>query len=70
MHIERSNAFVNVVGNIEILVFPLSGTYNLSVSDVPAGARGGAVLLGTNADQSQALTDALRAGTTSFSFSL
>ena len=45
-------------------------SYTLTVNNVPPLARGGAVMLGATGDQSQGLTAALRAGTTSFTFTL
>jgi hypothetical protein len=60
-----------VVGNVEVEVIAVpaasaSGTYTLTVSDVPATARGGVVVLGTTGDQTQSLTTALQSGTTTF----
>jgi hypothetical protein len=66
-----SDGFVNVIGNIEVIVLDLSGgQLSLQVSDVPATARGGLVFVGEQTDMEESLTDALRAGTTDFSFSL
>jgi hypothetical protein len=67
------DSFVSVVGNVELEVIAVrtasaSGTYTLTVSDVPASARGGVVVLGTSGDQTQALTTALQNGTTVFQF--
>jgi hypothetical protein len=63
--------YVNVGGNIDVVVLPASsGQVGLQVSDVPATARGGLVFLGPAGDMQQSLTDPLRAGTTSFTFTL
>jgi hypothetical protein len=63
--------YVNVGGNIDVVVLPASsGQVGLQVSDVPATARGGLVFLGPQGNTQQPLTDALRAGTTSFTFTL
>src|SRR5262249_45716946 len=66
-----SNSFVSVTGNIEVVVLVVdigdTGTFTLSLGDVPADARGGVVLLGSSGDQTIALTDSIRSGTTSFS---
>jgi hypothetical protein len=66
------NAFVFVIGNIEVFVFPSSqgGQFQLNVGDVPAGARGGAVLFELSGDQTESLTDPLQSGTTQFTFNL
>src|SRR5262249_12761160 len=64
------DGFVNVIGNIEVIVLNLlGGELSLQVSDVPATARGGVVFVGEQTDMEESLTDALRAGTTDFSFS-
>jgi hypothetical protein len=63
--------YVNVGGNIDVVVLPASsGQVGLQVSDVPATARGGLVFLGPQGNTQQPLTGALRAGTTSFTFTL
>jgi hypothetical protein len=65
------NGFLLVIGNIELFVLPSSGgTFQLNVSDVPAEARGGAVMFGLSGDQTEDLTDPLRAGTTQFTLNL
>jgi hypothetical protein len=65
-----ASGFVNVIGNIEVIVLNLlGGQLSLQVSDVPATARGGVVFVGEQTDMEESLTDALRAGTTDFSFS-
>jgi hypothetical protein len=70
-NIDGSSVAVN--GNVEVIVVAvpsLSGSagFTLNVSDVPATARGGVVLLGADSDQTLALTDGLRGGTTTFTF--
>jgi hypothetical protein len=56
-----------VGGNVEVIVVAgVAGTFNLDVANVPATARGGAVLLSPNGSQAVAFTDGLRAGTTQF----
>jgi hypothetical protein len=76
------DSFVSVVGNIEVIVAAAasgagpaaaigpadspSTNYTLTVSDVPATARGGVVLLGQSGDKTMSLTDGLRAGQTTF----
>jgi hypothetical protein len=70
-----SDSFVAVAGNVEVIVVAVpadgsSQSFTLSLSDVPAGGRGGVVLLGESADQTIALTDAIRGGTTVFNFGL
>jgi hypothetical protein len=63
--------YVNVGGNIDVVVLPASSSQvGLQVSDVPATARGGLVFLGPQGNTQQSLTDPLRAGTTSFTFTL
>jgi hypothetical protein len=66
-------SFVAVNGNVEAIVVAVpsltgSAGFTLDVSDVPATARGGVVLLGADSDQTLALTDGLRSGTTTFTF--
>ena len=54
-----SSAYVNVAGNVEVIVIPNpppTGTYNLTVSNVPPTARGGVVTLGTQQNTTQSLT--------------
>jgi hypothetical protein len=67
-----SDSFVSVAGNVEVVVVAVpsggSADFTLALSNVPADARGGVVLLGDSSDQSMALTDAIRAGTTQFTF--
>ena len=59
--------YIEVGGNVEVIVVAgLAGTYKLDVGDVPAEARGGAVLLSTLSEQVFDLTDALRTGTDAF----
>src|SRR5207244_2605210 len=65
------NGFFIVIGNIELYVLPsLGGVFQLNVSNVPAGARGGAVMFELTGDQTMDLTDPLRAGTTQFTLNL
>lgn len=71
--VERSipNAFVEVGGNVEIVVVPnANGQFRLNVADVPAAARGGVVFLGRQSEMVQTFTDELRGGTQSFTFDL
>jgi hypothetical protein len=66
-----SNGFFLVIGTIELVVLPSSGgAFQLTVSDVPPAARGGAVLFGLSGDQTEDLTDPLRDGTTQFTLNL
>ena len=59
--------FIEVGGNVELLVLAgQAGTFKLDVSDVPALARGGAVVLSPVGDQVMSFTDALRSGTMEF----
>jgi hypothetical protein len=61
------NAYVSVASNVELVVIPLvSGDYDLNVSDVPANARGGAIVLRDGEQQSLSFTDGLRASVTDF----
>jgi hypothetical protein len=61
------NAFVGVASNVELVVIPVaSGEYRLKVADVPTAARGGAVVLGAEQDQSISFTSELREGTQTF----
>jgi hypothetical protein len=48
----------------------LTGQFTLQVSNVPGAARGGAVFPGTQQDLVQSLTNALRAGTTTFTLGM
>jgi hypothetical protein len=65
------NAFVEVGGNVEVVVIPnVNGRYRLDVTDVPAAARGGVVFLGRQSNMVQTFTDELRGGTRSFEFDL
>lgn len=71
--VQRSipNAFVEVGGNVEIVVIPnVNGQYRLDVADVPAAARGGVVFLGRQSEMVQTFTDELRGGARSFNFDL
>jgi hypothetical protein len=59
--------FVDVSRNVEVVVMANeAGTFKLNVADVPAAARGGAVVLGATTSQLLAFTDGLREGQTSF----
>src|SRR5262249_40654315 len=61
--------YVEVGGNIEVVVVAdVSGLFQLSVADVDATARGGALIIGPGGTQVVSLTDALRAGVQNFSF--
>ena len=74
------SAYVNVTGNIEVIVIPVDldrgtppgWTYVSDVSDVPARARGGAVYFWPGQDRLEfwELTDGLRAGQRTFDFVL
>ncbi len=65
-----STAFVNVTGNIEVLVVPtIGGQFTLNLGDVPENARGGAVLLGLD-NQTVQLTAGIRTGTRRFEFTV
>jgi hypothetical protein len=71
--VQRSipNAFVEVGGNVEIVVIPnVNGQYRLDVADVPPSARGGVVFLGRQREMVQTFTNELRGGTRSFNFDL
>lgn len=71
--VERTipNAFVEVGGNVEIVVIPnVNGEFKLNVADVPAAARGGVVFLGRQSEMVQTFTDELRGGVRSFDFDL
>ena len=65
------NAFVEVGGNVEIVVVPnVNGQFRLNVADVPPTARGGAVFLGRQSQMVQTFTNGLRGGTRSFDLDL
>jgi hypothetical protein len=68
------DSWTSVVGNVEVIVVAVPAspdpTFTLSVSDVPATARGGVVVLGPAGDTTQALTSALQGGTTTFQLSV
>ena len=71
--VERSipNAFVEVGGNVEIVVIPnVNWRYQLNVADVPGAARGGVVFLGSQSEMVQTFTNELRGGTRTFNFDL
>jgi hypothetical protein len=66
-----SDAFVSVAGNVEVLVMPMSeGSATLNISDVPSTARGGVAVIGSDTEQSYALTDSIRGGQDQFIFTL
>jgi hypothetical protein len=80
---ESACTFINVVGNIIVIVFvdcetvgdePAGGddfgTFSLSLSDVGSTARGGVVSLGLDESENETieLTDDMRAGVTSYTF--
>lgn len=61
--------FVEVGGNVELVVIAEpSGVYQLDVANVSGRARGGAIYLGRESVEVRSITDALRAGSRSFSF--
>jgi len=66
-----SQGFISVAGNVEVLVFPnvAATSIQLTVSDVPPSARGGAVYFGQNAPAVMNLTADLREGTNLFALS-
>jgi hypothetical protein len=60
-------AFVDVIGNIEVIVLAVQeGIYDFVVSDVGEQARGGFVLIEELVISSDTFTDELRSGTTEF----
>jgi hypothetical protein len=65
-----SQAYVNVTGNLEVIVLPFvattTETFRLLVSNVPASARGGAVYFGVDGNVLRPLTADLRNSTTEF----
>src|SRR5262249_2301477 len=64
-NLERT--YVNVSGNVEVVVMAnVPGTFQLGVADVPATARGGAVVLGDTTAAVLSFTDAVRAGESTF----
>jgi hypothetical protein len=66
-----TNGFSLVIGTIELFVFPSSGgAFQLTVTDVPPAARGGAVMFELTGDRTEDLTDPLRDGTTQFTLNL
>jgi hypothetical protein len=65
------NAFVEVGGNVELVVIAgAQGTFTLNVGDVGGAVRGGAVVINGASPQTVGLMDALRGGTSQFQFSL
>ncbi|MFO0967581.1 MAG: FG-GAP-like repeat-containing protein [Gemmataceae bacterium] len=64
-----ARTFIEVGGNVQLLVMAAAaGSFTLNVGDVPATARGGAVLLTPGQVQTVALTDAIRGSERSFTF--
>jgi hypothetical protein len=65
-----SKAYVNVTGNVEVIVLPFVATttqeFRLTVANVPATARGGVVYFGADGNEVRPLTADLRGGTTDF----
>lgn len=58
-------------GNAEVIVVADAvGTYNLNIANVPARARGGAILLGQNFNEVLNFTPEIRSGRRSFSLTL
>jgi hypothetical protein len=63
----QTDTYVNVSGNVEVVVMAnASGTFQFGVGDVPAEARGGAVVLSETTSQILSFTDAIRAGDSAF----
>ena len=64
------SCYAEVGGNFEIIVCavldPLQALFQLSVSNVPATARGGLVLIGDDGESTRSLTDDLRSGVKEF----
>jgi hypothetical protein len=59
--------YIEVGGNVEVVVMAgVSGSFKLDVGDVPATARGGAVVFDSTGTQLVSLTTALRDGVTDF----
>jgi hypothetical protein len=69
---QSADAFVSVASNVEVVVLPLvpGDEFNLNVSNVAAGSRGGAVIVGDDVQQTIPLTNDLRAGTRDFQFGI
>ncbi|HKB40001.1 MAG TPA: hypothetical protein VKD72_26430, partial [Gemmataceae bacterium] len=65
-----SKAYVNVTGNLEVIVLPfvatVTETFRLTVADVPSTVRGGALYFGADRNEARPLTADLRGGTTEF----
>jgi hypothetical protein len=65
------NAFVSVASNVELILIPLAeGQFTLNVDDVPATARGGAVIFGQDQAEVRPITDDLQAGERQFVFNV
>jgi hypothetical protein len=66
-----ANAFVSVASNVELIIVPMAaGQFTLNIDDVPATARGGAVLLGPDGDATLSFTESMRDGQRRFTFGL
>ncbi len=65
-----SKAYVNVTGNLEVIVLPFlattTETLRLAVKDVPSTVRGGVLYFGADHNEVRPLTADLRSGTTEF----
>jgi hypothetical protein len=65
------NAFVSVASNVELIMIPLAeGQFTLNVDDVPATARGGAVIFGQDQAEVLPITDDLQSGDRRFVFNV
>jgi hypothetical protein len=66
-----ADAYVNVADNVELVVMPvIPGQYVLNVSNVPEAGRGGVMIVGADVEESDALTDGMRAGDREFTFGI
>jgi hypothetical protein len=65
-----AKTFVEVGGNVVVVVAGAAGSYRLDIADVPQNARGVAVLLGPERDAVVPLTAAIREGQRSFTLSI
>jgi hypothetical protein len=66
-----AKTYMDTGGSIEVIVLAgITGNVSLSVADVQAAARGGAVILDGGQAQSVAMTDAIRGGTRDFEFNI
>jgi hypothetical protein len=65
------SSFVSVGGNVETIVLEnAAGTFNLDVANVPATARGGAVMLSASGFSTDEFTAELQGGVTAFQLDL